>query len=221
MKITVSGEAKASFQPELAVVHLNLGNESGELGTAVERASELADAMNQEFASLKAQDPCPVEETVLLALSTRSWRPWSQDGNQLPFRHRASSRAKLTFTNFRALSTFINTWGRRDGVAVQHVEWKLTEEREETEKAGILAEAVAAARTKAEVLAEAAGAGAVTFVELSDTPLSDDAEARPMAFAADMPMARGAAGGGRSEGVDLTPEDIDVRAVVFARFTTA
>ena len=42
-----------------------------------------------------------------------------------------------------------------------------------------------------------------------------------MAFAADMPMARGAAGGGRSGGVDLTPEDIDVRAVVFARFTTA
>lgn len=218
MKITVVGEAKASLQPELAVVHLDLGSESGDLDAAVENASGLADAMNTEFAALKAQDPCPVTETVLLALSTRSWRPYTQDGTQLPLRHRASSRARLTFNNFRALSNFINTWGRRDGVSVQHVEWKLTDEREDSEKARILADAVANARAKAEVLADAAGAGPVTFIELSDTPLGTDGP-QPMAFASAQ-MARGSAGG-RTEGVDLTPEDIDVHSAVHARFTTA
>lgn len=221
MKITVMGEAKAAFQPEIAVVHLSLGHESGDLDQAVEHASELADAMNSEFHGLKTQDPCPVEETVLLALSTRSWRPWAQDGSQLPLRHRATSRAKLTFNNFRALSNFIDVWGRKDGVSVDHVQWKLTDEREEAEKARILADAVDDARAKAEVLAQAAGAGAVTFVELSDSPFPDDGGAQPMAFAA-APMARGAAGGGgRGEGVDLTPEDIEVRSAVHARFTTA
>ncbi|TRY18272.1 SIMPL domain-containing protein [Tessaracoccus rhinocerotis] len=220
MKITVVGEAKASFQPELAVVHLSLGHESGDLDRAVEKASELADAMNTEFQNLRAKDPCPVTETVLLALSTRSWRPYAQDGSQLPYRHRASSRAKLTFNNFRELSAFIDTWGREDGVSVERVRWKLTDEREEAEKSRVLADAVANARDRAEVLAEAAGAGAVTFVELSDAPFPDSGESQPMAFAAGA-MARGAAGGGRGEGVDLTPEDIEVHSTVHARFTTA
>ena len=215
MRITVIGDARAELPPELAVLHLTLGHESGDLDKAVREATQLAQAMNAEFLALKDADPCPVTETVLLPLATRSWRPWAQDGSQLPLRHEAQSRAKLTFSNFRAMSAFINGWAREPGVVVDHVEWRLTEQRERAEKSRILADAVADAHERAGILSIAAGQGEVRFVELSDSPL--DGGAPPGLFAAagaDSAMMR--SGGG----VDLTPEDIRLEARVHARFTT-
>lgn len=216
MKITVVGKAITTLQPELAELHLSLGFQSGQLERAVRDATEVAEAFNQELRRLNDEDPCPVTETVLLPLSTRSWRPWSQDGSQLPFQHEAASRAKLTFANFRAMSAFINDWGRQPGVTINHVDWKLTDEREAAETSRILGDAVADARARAATLAAAAGEGEVRFVELSDTPFNDVRQ--DMFSEAGLQMARGAAGGG--EGVDLTPEDIIVQVRVHARFTT-
>lgn len=218
MRITVTGEAHAALAPELAVCHLSLGFESGSKEDAVRHATELAEAMSHEFQLMRDQDPSPVSETVLLPLSTRSWRPWASDGTQRPLRHRASSRAEVTFTNVQALSSFVDGWSRKDGVTVEHVAWELTRERRRRERAAILADAVGDARERAEILARAAGADGITFVELADDRYTDN-DPRPEMFAAT--MARGSAPASDSgEGVDLTPADIDIRAQVQAIFTT-
>ena len=131
-------------------------------------------------------------------------------------RHSAACRAKVKFRDFRALSQFIDAWGSRDGVTVEWVEWTLTEERQRRE-ADVLARAVENAKSRAQTMATAAGAGEVRFLELSDpgllgtTPVSESfAQARAM-------KAYDASGG---EGVDLQPEDVELNAQVQARFTT-
>lgn len=216
MRITVTGRANTRLRPELATLSLRVGFESTTPGAALEQATTLANAVGDALDELDAADPCPVESTALLPLTTDSWRPWGSDGNQLPLRYRANGRATLVFNDFRALSRFIDRWGREEGVSVEGVEWSLSQARKADETRSILWAAVADARARALALAVAAGEDGVRFVELSDTPFrGNDPEPRMYARAA---MAAGGTGNG--DGIDLTPEDIELDAVVYAVFTT-
>lgn len=217
MIITVTGESSASLAPEVATCHFRLGFESAELAEAVQRATQLANEMSAAFAALRASAPSPVTETVLLPLATRSWRPWHREGKQLPLRHGATARASATFTDFDAMSAFIGSLARRQGVTVAGVDWDLTEERRRAETATVLALAVTRARERATVLAAAAGADSVRFVELSDERL--DGPAQPAPHAA-MMRGAGAESGNGDDAIDLAPEDITISAQVHARFTT-
>ncbi len=216
MKITVTGRANTRLRPELATLNLRLGFESTTPEAALEQATRLANAVGDALADLDAADPRPVESTALLPLTTDSWRPWGTDGNQLPLRFRANAHATLVFSDFAALSRFIDRWGREPGVSVDGVEWSLTRTRQAEETRSILGAAVADARARAVALAVAAGEDSVRFVELSDTPVQPATpEPRMYARAA---MAVGTDRGG--DGVDLTPEDIELEATVHAIFTT-
>lgn len=216
VEITVSGRAERRVPPELAVVTLRVGFEAERPEPAVRQTTELANALGSALRALRDAAPSPVRETALLPLSTSSWRPWSNDGRQLPLRHRAESRARLTFTDFAALPAFMDRWGREPGIQVDGVEWRLTRGTEDRVTAEVLAEAVRDARARAEALAAAAGEGRVSFVALSDSPLTPAEPPQPrFARAAMMDSA-----GGGGEGIDLTPEDIEIAAVVHARFTT-
>lgn len=212
MRITVTGRANARLRPELATLSLRVGFESPTPGAALEQATRLANAIGDALEELDAADPCPVESTALLPLTTDSWRPWGSDGNQLPPRFRANARATLVFNDFRALSGFIDRWGREEGLSVEGVEWSLTKARNADETRSILGAAVVDARARAMALAVAAGEDGVRFVELSDTPFRAG-EPEPRMYA----RAAMAAGG---DGIDLTPEDVELEAVIHAVFTT-
>lgn len=212
MIINVTGEAGASLQPELAEAMLTLEFESEDMSEAVARTTALASDVGSAFESLKGAEPSPVTETVLLPLSTRSWRPWHQEGHQLPLRHAATCRARLVFIDFQALSSFLDDWSRRPGVTVSGVEWRLTDESRMAQEAALLASAVADAHRRATVLANAAGQARLDFLELSDQPLSDGP--------APMLGARMMSADAHAEGIDLTPADIHIDVCVHARFTT-
>lgn len=218
MKITVTGRANTRLRPELATLTLRLGFESTTPEAALDQATRLANAVGDALAELDAADPRPVDSTALLPMTTNSWRPWGNDGQQLPLRHRAEARATLVFSDFAALSRFIDRWGREEGVSVEGVEWSLTRTRQAEETRSILGAATDDARARAVALAVAAGEDGVRFVELSDTPFRAG-EAEPRMYARAAAMSVGGAGGG-SDGVDLTPEDIELEAVVYAVFTT-
>lgn len=218
MQITVLGEATAAFRPERATVHLELGFEAPDQQTAVQRATVLANEFAAHVDELRGLHPAPVTWSALLPIATRHWRPYSHDGAVLPMRHGAAASAKVKFQDFQALSRFIDVWGSREGVTVAFVEWNLTQDARRREEAAVLSRAVENARDRAQVMADAAGAGQVRFLEIADPGLLVDGAAEAN-YGASAKMMRAAYDGG-GEGVNLRPEDVELEAHVHARFTT-
>lgn len=221
MDITVQGEAFASFPPERATLHLQLGFESDDKLDAIARTTALGRDFVAEVERLKAAEPSPLTWSAVLPISTRSWRPYAEDGRLLPLRHAAHLTAKLKFSDFKALSAFIDQWGAVEGVTIHWVEWTLTEAHRTKEEADVLGRAVEAARERALIMAKAAGTGQVRFIEIADEGLLSRPEsAAPQAYGAAMRssmMMKDSAGG---DGVDLTPENVELSARIHARFTT-
>lgn len=218
MQITVEGHATAAFPPERATVHLSLGFEGSDKEAVLEQTTRLANQFSAALEQLRDAADSPTTWSALLPIGTRSWRPYANDGTVLPMRYAAHATAKVKFRDFGGLSRFIDVWGARSGVSVGHVEWALTEKRTVTEEEAVLARAVAAARRRAETMAQAAGAGGVRFLELADPGLLQSRSDSPetMAYGAKMRSAMDSGG----EGATLVPEDVELQARVHARFTT-
>lgn len=214
MKITVTGEAKASFPPEEATLQLSLGFESDDMSDAVERTTALANTLSEAIASLKEATPPSLTTAALLPLATSSWRPYNNEGTLLPMRHRATARARLTFSHFGTMSLFVDTWSRQPGVTLDDVEWRLTDDRLARERAAILTAAVADAHDKAQVLAAAAAESRVMFLELTEPSALDGHE--PRMFARSAAMMDAAPAGS----IELSPADIEITAQIRAVFTT-
>lgn len=215
MQLTVHGQATAAFPPERATVHLALGFEGSDSQQVLAATTALATEVASHLAALRSQQPSPTTWSAVLAIGTRSWRPYSQDGVVLPLRHAASCEVKVKFRDFAALSRFIDAWGGREGVSVGAVEWTLTEASRVREEDRVLARAVEAARYRAQTMATAAGSGQVRFLEVADPGLLDrGAQTEAASFAMSV-RGKGAAGG---EGVSLVPEDVELQASVHARF---
>lgn len=220
MQITVTGEATAAFRPERATVHLDLGFEAADQESAVQRATVLANEFAAHVDELAGLDPAPTTWSALLPIATRHWRPYSQDGTVLPMRYAASATAKVKFQDFQALSRFIDGWGSRPGVTVAFVEWSLAQEARTREEVAVLSRAVDAARTRAQTMADAAGAGTVRFLEIADPGLLVDGTAEANYGTSAKMMRASYDGGAPGEGVNLQPEDVELEARVHARFTT-
>lgn len=215
MQITVKGEATRRHQPEEATLTLTLGFEGAEKSEVVRETTQLVNRFTAATENLRDGEDAPVTWWALLPIGVRSWRPWSQDGEQLPLRHAAQSTARLCFVDFRALSALIDQWGGEDGVRVGGVAWSLTKERLETERAAVLAEAVTAARKRAQVIATAADRGPVEFLEIADIGLLGGGGEPDLP----QPMAMRAGSLARDDsGIDLMPEEIEVAVSIHARF---
>lgn len=219
MEITVAGVGHASIPPELATLLLTLGFEGDDKAGVLASTTELVHRMSEEIARLREGTSPPVTWVAVLPIATRSWRPWSESGEVLPMRFAAQARVRLTFRDVTVLAAFADTWGGRSGVTLGHVEWTLTEELREDTEAAVLRRAVEQARARAQVLAEAAGAGAVRCVRLADPGLlGDGPEPLPERVAA---MALRAAGDGPGgEGIDIVPEDVVIEARIHAHFVS-
>jgi uncharacterized protein YggE len=220
MEITVMGTGRAAQPPERATIHLSAGFEGGDQDEVLTRTTQLVNALVAEIARLKEHESEPTTWSAVLPIGTRSWRPWSDQGAVLPMRYAASSRIQVKFRDFRALSGFTDAWGRLDGVTLGGVEWTLTEQvRRDTERR-VRVSAVEDARDRAQVYATAAGGGVVRCVQVADPGLlQDNGRAMDLAGAAPRAMRAGAAKyGGGDEGIEIAPEDVEIEAVVHARF---
>ncbi|AQP45877.1 SIMPL domain-containing protein [Tessaracoccus flavus] len=220
MQITVQGEATASFPPERATVHLELGFEGPDKAAALQRATQLANELGSHLERLAQMTPSPTTWSAILPIGTRSWRPHSNDGAVLPLRYAASCRAKVKFSDFRALAQFIDQWGGVDGVSVRQVEWTLTERAKRKEEEAVLARAVEVARARAQTIATAAGSGQVRVIDIADPGLLGQGLVAQESHGSAAMMRSLYDGGAQGDGVDLRPEDVDLVARVHARFTT-
>ncbi len=216
MIITVAGSHTMSLAPQCATVRLRVSFESNDKAETIQRVEHEASRLNYEVDELRSSGAAPVTWASIAALNTRSWRPWNEQGKTLPVRHEASVDAFVKFKDFRVLSRYVSDWGSREGFDIQHIEWALTEKVRVELEGRALALAVVDARDKAQRMAAAAGAGSVRFLEIADPGMlahGVDQSGYTEGFSTRM-----ASSTMSHDGIDLSPEDIDISAHVHARF---
>lgn len=222
MNIAVSGSNTVARAPERATLNLVVGCESDSPGEAMRQATRTMNELHDELLRLKAADPSPTTWFAVLPFRTRSWRPWSERGELMPWRHSAQADVKVKFRDFAAMAEFVRRFGSLELVKLGPVEWTLTEKTLAELNQAVLIAAVQDARWRAGLIASAAGFHGVVPVEVADPGLLSGLGSGGPGGYGDVAMGVMRRGGSSDdETVDLAPEDIEVSATVHARFTAS
>ncbi|MBK8446068.1 MAG: SIMPL domain-containing protein [Micropruina sp.] len=223
MEISVQASHDETVQPEIGRLHASARAEATDKADVLRKATQAVNTLHEQFKRL--HESGTVAEIVVRPISTSSWRPIVK-GKQQPPLFRASAQVWADFTDFAALADVAAQFGGVEGVQLDWVEWRLTDETRQRLETLCLARAVDKARDRATVMAQAAGAGEVSFAQLSDPGLLGEPPSVRRAFAAAeaAPMAMmGRAGAKMADdvlsGIELQPEDLTVSVVVQARLT--
>jgi len=217
--ITVQGEHEERRAAERGTVRLLVtydGDSRHEtLALATERHAELAAGLRE----IHDAQHGPVLRWSSDQLRVWGDRPWSQNGEQLPIVHHAQVGIEAEFADPASLSDWVGTVSLRDGVTVEGVTWRLSDETHRRLTAQVSQRAVEEAVAKARRYASGLGLTDLRPVALSDPGLLGDAGAPPQPappFAARM-MAADAGGASLA----LKPDEIRVAVQVHARFAAA
>ncbi len=217
--ITVAGSHQLRHNPERARVRIGIGFEGSKRDSVLAATRAAHESLTGSLETLLDEEAGPVITWHSEEIRVWGQRPWSQDGTRLPVEFHSAVFLDAEFDDFEALSEWIDVVSIREGIAVDGIEWLLSEET----KAGLESEArqgaISDALTKAGEYARALGLGEVTPLSISDPGLLEN----PGAVAHGLPlaaMARSAApaGGG---GMELRPSALVIEATVHARFSAA
>lgn len=214
VEITVRGSHHAKAAPERARVRARVALDGPELERVVAAAGRLAEQVRDSIVALHDAEAGPVVEWSSDRMQTWSSRPWNQDGEQLPLVHHTQIGFDAEFADFTVLGRWLSDIAVLEGVHVDGVEWTLTDQHRDELLGEVRSEAVADARTKAELYARALGLTRVTALAIADAgmlgggihPVGVHEGAARMAMAA------------RSPEIELEPRTITVTAEVDARF---
>lgn len=212
--ITVRGEAEARVAPERAVAHVTASVDGPARGEVVERIAALAEPVRADVTARKADGT--IADWHSQRVAVWSDRPWNNEGVQLDLVHHASVEVTATFTDFIALSDWLNSLAGRDGLQIGTVEWQLAAETRTRVEREVATSAVSVAVERAAAYAAAVGLTSVVPAQIADLGLLSDGgreSVRPQ-----MRMARAMAGGDAAPTIDFQPDDIVVTAAVEARF---
>lgn len=216
--ITVRGSDEARIAPERAVAHISATADGPQRGGVVERIAALAAPVREDLAARKAAGG--VEDWSAQRVSIWSDRPWNNDGRQLDLVHHASVEITATFSDFVALSDWLNITAAQEGVQVGAVEWQLTPHTRARTERQVATAAVAVAVERATAYAAAIDRATVTPLEIADLGLltsGQEAAPSPRMFAkATMAMDAGGA-----PAIDFHPDEIVITAAVEARFAAS
>lgn len=213
MQISVSGEQHVRVPPERADLNLAASLEGSDRAALTRRVSEAVAGLTDELTALR-------EAGAIERFSVQPLRVFSWKANRIGQRVHVTADLAVTFVDFEELGRFTAEVGRRDGVRLGGVSWRLTDETADRLRDECIAGAVARATKRAEAMARAAGKDAVEIVEIADPGLLGDAAvAMPVAYAAAAFKPRGAAVP-EDEGFEVIPEDIEIGALLNLRFVT-
>jgi len=219
MEITLAGTHRVTLPPERCTITVRLAFESDAKSEPMRRLKTAVAEIEAELQELSASPSPPVAQFSIDAPSTRTWRPWDQDGEPLPPRHEAAADIRVQFQEFCALGQWVATWGEREGCTIRSAEWALTEETRRSVERRTLTTAIENARERAQLMATAAGFSRVEFVELADPGLLDGPrETSAYMYDGTYGSAVGRALLADDAGVTIAPEDIEIEATVHARF---
>lgn len=216
--ITVQGMFSSFYPAERATVEVAVHHEAGRRQTAFDATVKAADLVRDGIEAL--HDPASGPITWWASDSVQVWneKPWNTEGAQLPpvFHARITFTAK--FSDFPALSGWIESVSSVDSVTVSSISWALTDARTTGVTAEVRSRAVKDAVAKATVYAQSIGLGSVTAVAIADPGMLGDQVHGNGPAEAGFLRAVSVSGAGSQPALSLKPEDIEVSAVVDARF---
>ena len=222
--ITVQGTHIAWYDAERATVEISAAFDGPKRDEVFARATRTAADVTAEITPLHDPAAGPITWTSSDRVNVWSERPWNNDGKRLPLVYHATIGLRAKFSDFDALSRFVETLAVMEGVNVGAITWDLTEERRKAVTDDVRRLAVEDAVQKAASYASAAGVGTPSVIAIADPGMLGDgsggggigpAPIERMAFRA---QAMDAGGGAP---LTLSPEQIQVSTSVDVRFTTS
>ncbi len=204
--ITVQGRFSSYYPPERATVEIGVGFEGPDRGSVFSDTVASADVIRELVKSRHLPNTGPVWST----------KPWNVEGEQLPLVFHSRVGFTVKFSDFEELSRVIEEVAVIDGVTVGKISWDLTEARKTAVIAEVRSRAVKDAVAKASVYAQSIGLGSVRAVALADPGMLGDRVGTSGADGGYSSMRMMAAGSAPE--LSLTPEDIEVVAIVDAKF---
>jgi hypothetical protein len=216
-EITVRGSFSAFQAPERATVHATIASEGPAMEAVYDWVARGLEAVKASVTPLRTGDHGPVTWWSAEQLRTWSTRPWNKDGVQLPLVHHASVGVEVKFRDFSTLSRWVGQHvANSDGFRVDRVEWTLTSKRHAELQRQVRTRAVEDAVIRAQQYADALGLGKIRPIAIADAGMLG-ANLHPESRDGIALMRAGAAPAGGPD-IELVPEDIEVSAVVDARF---
>lgn len=215
VEITVRGSHHAEVAPERAVVRLRIVRDGSDPEQVVGDVARSAEQVRDSITALHDAETGPVVAWSSDRMQTWSSRPWNQDGAQLPLVHHAQIGFDVEFADFDALGRWLSETAVLDGATVDGIRWELTDAHREELLAEVRSGAVADARAKAEVYAEAVGLERVTVLAVADAGMLGEGV---HGGHEGVPVARAAMMDARRPEIELAPRPITVVAEVEARF---
>jgi len=217
VSITVQGSFESFHPAERAIIRLKVGFEGPDKAKAYTSTARAASEIGEQLGSLYAPDHGPVTWWSSEQIRTWSQRPWNQDGKQLPLVHHAMVTFQAKFSDFARLGEWISDVAARPGVAIEQIEWALTERRRIEVTRQAREGAVGDAQAKAKAYADSLGLAKVRVIAIADQGmLGDRAGAHALAGGGMARAAYMSARGGPE--ISFVPEDIAVSARVDAMF---
>ncbi|WP_353828815.1 SIMPL domain-containing protein [Agromyces sp. SYSU T0242] len=214
--IAVTGRAEERVDPELAAVSLTVSSSGADRDRVLERVGSAHEHLLAEVRDLDARGALDTWSAGQLRVWSR--RPFNAEGRQLPLVHQAAAEVRVVFRDLDELGAWVGPASSVEDVALDGVEWQLTDGTRARVQEVAQRAAVDDAVRKAAVYADALGLGAPVPVELADHGMLAEQpvpRARPaMALRA---SAMGDAGGAPAP--ELAPARLVVEASVDARFT--
>ena len=216
--ITVQGRFSAFYPAERATVEVSVHREAPKRQPAFAGTLAASETVRESIVAL--HDPAAGPVTWWASDNIQVWteKPWNNEGKQLPPVFHARIGFTVKFNDFEALTKWIEAVSATDSVSVGQVSWALTEARTTGVTAEVRSRAVKDAVAKASVYAQSIGLGSVVAVAIADPGMLGD-QVHGGGSAPEAASMRVAKAGGDSEpALSLKPEDIEVSAVVDARF---
>ena len=217
--ITVRGSFSSFYPPQRATVHVSVGFEGANREPVFSETLAVSSTVRSLLIERHSPAAGPVTWWSSESIQVWSSKPWSQDGVQLPPVFHSRVGFSVKFSDFTALAEWIEAVAVLDGLTVGSITWALTEARKTAVIAEVRSRAVKDAVAKASVYAQSIGLGSVRAVALADPGMLGD-QIRVSDDGGSHPALRMMSAGSAPE-LSLTPEDIEVEAVVDARFVAS
>lgn len=217
IEITVRGTFSMFHRPERGTVQATIAYEDSRMEPVYQRLVTDLDTVGESIAALHDPDLGPVTWWSAEQLRTWSTRPWNKDGKQMPLVHHAAVAVEVKFRDFAALSRWVgDCTASIAGFRVTQVDWALTVKRKDELLREVRTLAVQDAVTRAQQYSDALGLGVVSPGSIADAGMLV-AGLHPAGEASVGPV-QPRAGGANTAQLELLPNDIEVKAVVDARF---
>jgi uncharacterized protein YggE len=217
--ITVRGRFSARYPAECATVSLSVGFDGAERDAAFSLVMASAETVRGRITIAHQATDGPITSWSSDTVQVWSDRPWNQDGRQLDPVFHARIGFSARFGDVTLLARFVEDVAAIDGVSIGSLTWHLTDTTRSTAVIEARSRAVKDAVATATIYAQSIGLGHVRAISLADEGMLGDPAGEPTGPTAAFVRTASIAADGPV--LSLKPEEIEITAVVDARFVAS